>query len=50
MEIKHKNLKLANILIMGYQVLIADFGLSKDLVDEETTTSVSDAERGRTSM
>jgi serine/threonine protein kinase len=50
MEIKHKDLKPANILIMGDQVLIADFGLSKDLVDEETTTSVSDAERGGTSM
>ena len=41
MKIKHKDLKPANILIMNEQVLIADFGISKDLIDAETTASLS---------
>jgi serine/threonine protein kinase len=41
MRIKHKDLKPANILIMNGQVLIADFGISKDLIDSETTASLS---------
>jgi serine/threonine protein kinase len=40
MKIKHKDLKTANILIMREEVLIADFGISKDLIDEETTASL----------
>jgi serine/threonine protein kinase len=44
MRVKHKDLKPANILIMAGQVLIADFGVSKDLIDEETTASKTDAE------
>jgi serine/threonine protein kinase len=39
MKVKHKDLKPANILIMLGSVLIADFGVSKDLIDEETTAS-----------
>lgn len=40
MKVKHKDLKPANILIMLGSVLIADFGISKDLIDEETTASL----------
>jgi serine/threonine protein kinase len=39
MRIKHKDLKPANILVKDGHVLIADFGISKDLIDEETTAS-----------
>jgi serine/threonine protein kinase len=51
MRVKHKDLKPASILVMtDGQLLIADFGLSKDLIDEETTASVKDAERRGTPM
>jgi serine/threonine protein kinase len=40
MKVKHKDLKPANILILKGQVLIADFGISKDMIDEETTASL----------
>ena len=43
MRVKHRDLKPANILIMGDDILIADFGVSKDLIDEETTASSTDA-------
>jgi serine/threonine protein kinase len=43
MRIKHRDLKPANILVMGDQVLITDFGVSKDLIDEETTASLTSA-------
>ena len=39
MKIKHKDLKPGNLLVMRDQILIADFGISKDLIDEETTAS-----------
>lgn len=37
--VKHKDLKPDNILIKNGLVIIADFGISKDLVDEETTAT-----------
>lgn len=40
MRVKHKDLKPSNILVKDNHVLIADFGISKDLVDEETTASL----------
>jgi serine/threonine protein kinase len=46
MKVKHKDLKPANILILKDQVLIADFGISKDLIDAETTASVTGIEMG----
>ena len=39
-KIKHKDLKPANILIKEGHVIIADFGIAKDLIDEETTASL----------
>jgi serine/threonine protein kinase len=46
MRIKHKDLKPANILVKDGHVLIADFGISKDLIDEETTASRSHGPQG----
>jgi serine/threonine protein kinase len=40
MRVKHKDIKPANILIMSGQVLLADFGISKDLIDQQTTASL----------
>jgi serine/threonine protein kinase len=40
-KIKHKDLRPANILVMQGRVMVADFGISKDLVDEETTASIT---------
>jgi len=50
MRVKHKDLKPANILVKVGQVLTADFGVSKDLIDEETTAGMTGAERGGISM
>jgi serine/threonine protein kinase len=41
MKVKHKDIKPANILIMSGQVFLADFGISKDLIDQETTASLA---------
>jgi serine/threonine protein kinase len=43
MRVKHRDLKPENIQVMGDQVLISDFGVSKDLIDEETTASLTGA-------
>jgi serine/threonine protein kinase len=40
MRIKHKDLKPANILVKDGQVIITDFGIAKDLIDEDTTRSL----------
>jgi serine/threonine protein kinase len=40
-KIKHKDLKPANILIHGENVLIADMGISHPWVDQSTTTGTS---------
>ena len=41
MKIKHKDMKPANILIIKGQVLLADFGISKDFIHQETTASIN---------
>jgi serine/threonine protein kinase len=41
MKIKYKGLKPANILVQGGHVLIADFGIAKGLIVEETTASLT---------
>lgn len=43
MRVKHRDLKPENILVIGDQVLISDFGVSKGLIDEETTASLTGA-------
>lgn len=43
MRVKRRVLKPENILVMGDQVLISDFGVSKGLIDEETTASLTGA-------
>ncbi|KAH9208160.1 kinase-like domain-containing protein, partial [Leptodontidium sp. 2 PMI_412] len=40
MKVKHKDLKPANILVKDSQVIITDFGIAKDVIDEETTASL----------
>jgi serine/threonine protein kinase len=50
MKVKHRDLKPANILIKGDKVLLADFGVSKDLLDEETTTNLYNAGRAGSPM
>jgi len=50
MRIKHKDLKLANILVIEGRVSIADFGIAKYLIDKETTVSLTGADRGGTPM
>ncbi|XTI94818.1 kinase-like domain-containing protein [Cenococcum geophilum] len=39
-KMKHKDLKPSNILVLDEEVLIADFGIAKDMVDETTTASI----------
>jgi len=46
MRVKHKDLKPDNILVKGDQVIIADFGISKDLIDEATTKTLNYGPRG----
>jgi serine/threonine protein kinase len=41
MKVKHKDIKPGNILIMDGKVLLADFGISKDLIDSDTTASLT---------
>ena len=41
MKVKHKDIKPGNILIMDGKVLLADFGISKDLIDVDTTASLT---------
>jgi serine/threonine protein kinase len=41
MRVKYKDLKPKNILILGNRVLLADFGISKDVSNVETTTSLT---------
>jgi serine/threonine protein kinase len=41
MRVKHKDLKPANILVKNGKVMITDFGIAKDLIDEETTASLT---------
>ena len=40
MKVKHKDLKPANILVKGSKVIITDFRITKDVIDEETTASL----------
>ncbi|CAI9632631.1 hypothetical protein GT037_006312 [Alternaria burnsii] len=40
-KIRHKDIKPANILIKGPDILITDFGIAKDLIDDDTTGSTS---------
>lgn len=39
MRIKHKDLRPENLIIKGDQIWVADFGISKDLIDEETSAT-----------
>ena len=39
-KIKHQDVKPANILIRDGQIVVADFGISKDVLDEATTGSI----------
>ncbi|KAF2842419.1 hypothetical protein M501DRAFT_988639 [Patellaria atrata CBS 101060] len=41
MRIKHKDIKPSNILIGNRRILIANFGISKDVLDQETTASLT---------
>lgn len=50
MRVKHRDLKLANIMVMGGKVLVTDFGVSKDPIGEETTASLTGAALAGTSM
>jgi GTPase KRas protein len=40
-KIRHQDVKPANILIQDGQVIIADFGISKDVINEATTGTIS---------
>lgn len=46
MKIKHKDIKPANILIKDGNVMLTDFGIAKDLIDEETTASLVTSVQG----
>lgn len=39
-KIKHQDVKPANILIRDGQIIVADFGISKDVLNEATTGSI----------
>ncbi|KAF9698509.1 hypothetical protein EKO04_003860 [Ascochyta lentis] len=44
-KIKHQDVKPANILIRDGQVIVADFGISKDVLTEDTTGSIGPSAR-----
>jgi serine/threonine protein kinase len=46
MKIKHKDIKPANILVKDGNVKLTDFGIAKDLIDEETTASLLTSVQG----
>jgi serine/threonine protein kinase len=40
-KVRHKDIKPSNILIVNGQVILADFGISKDLIDQQTTATTT---------
>jgi len=46
---KSKDLKPANILVKGETIILADFGISQETIDEEITATLNEGQRG-TSM
>ena len=46
MRIKHNDLKPENVLIKEDKILVANFGISKDLIHEEITTTLNMGPRG----
>jgi serine/threonine protein kinase len=44
--VKHKDLKPANILVKGATIIFADFSISKEMIDEETTATSNEGPRG----
>lgn len=39
MRVKHRDIKPSNILVLGDKILITDFGISKDIAEDDTTGS-----------
>ncbi|KAH0550949.1 hypothetical protein GP486_007686, partial [Trichoglossum hirsutum] len=48
-RIKHRDIKPANILIKDGRILYADFGIARDVLDEQTTSTVGIVD-GKSSM
>ena len=45
-KVKHRDIKLANILLKGSHIYLSDFSLAKDFADQDTSVAVGEEAKG----